>query len=130
MCWLSNICCILCSLQYGDITRSLSSDQRNWSKAHIDAHNGKVPQPSMSALTPPQGDVLDQACASNVNVLGPGGFTPLMVASMAPSVGGPDTNFAGAHCSTSDCIQVLIGEGARTDSRTDCAGDFFLILTE
>jgi hypothetical protein len=115
-------------LQYGDANRTFCSDQRPWSKAHIDAHHGKAPQPTMSALTPPQGDQLEQACASNVNVLGPGGFTPLMVASMAPPHGGLEAA-GGAHASTAECIPVLIGEGARTDARTDYAGkSIFMVV--
>jgi len=78
----------------------------------------------MSALTPPQGDMVDQACASNVNVLGPGGFTPLMVAAMARPTTGAE---AGAHRSSVDCISDLIAEGARTDTRSDWYGGYPLI---
>ena len=73
----------------------------------------------MSALTPPQGDLVDQACASNINVLGPGGFTPLMVAAMSRPTAGAE---AGALCSSADCIPVLIAEGAKTDTRSDWFG--------
>ena len=97
--------------------------------AHISAHRGmtqltsKVPKPSFDALTPPQGS------SSIVCHSGPGGMTPLMVASMSPAA-------EATHCSMIDgqpvnrCVQMksstiihdLIAEGASTEDRTDFSG--------
>jgi ankyrin repeat protein len=97
------------------------TDRRNWSKTHFDVHNGRIPLPTMSVLTPPQGDLSERNSSCNVNEPGPGGLTPLMVASMAGASGGSSVQ----QYSSVDCIQVLLSEGAKTDARSDYSGIFF-----
>jgi len=112
-------------------------DRRSWTMAHFTAHNGmaqlasKVPKPSFDALTPPQGS------SSIVNVYGPGGMTPLMVASMSPAAdaahGGVMDAQAIARCAqynSSAIIPDLIAEGASTEDRTDFSGAFYYFLSD
>jgi Notch-like protein len=107
---------------------SSSIDRRSWTRAHLDAHAGnRTPKPSIYALTPPQG-----ACAlayNDFDMPGPGGLTPLMVASMAS--GGADVLHRrvlpghGIEVTTKSAaiIQDLIHEGADMRATTDFSGE-------
>ena len=110
-------------------------DRHNWMTASFSAHHGmtqlnsRMPKPSFDALTPPQGN------SSIVSFYGPGGMTPLMVASMSPASDA-------AHCSVMDgqtlnrCAQFksstiipdLVAEGASTKDRTDFSGVFCCVF--
>jgi len=115
---------------YGGRSRDEVVDQRSWTAAHFSARNGathldcKVPIPSFDALTPPHGS------ASIVNFRGPGGITPLMVASMQstdschyPLMDGRSTQFK-----TATVVSDLIANDASTDDRTDFSGTFYHIF--
>jgi len=105
-------------------------DDRNWSAAHFSALNGttqlgsKVHIPSFSVLTPPHRN------ASIVNLPGPGGMTPLMVASMQASgasrfcpMDGLVTQFKEA-----TIVSDLLANDASTEDRTDFSGSFYQIF--
>jgi len=87
-----------------------------------------IPKPSIHALTPPQVDHMD---SHDINVRGPGGLTPLMIASMSkhgmefshpdPMSGMSVVLDGGAAAIISD----LLAEGAATDTRMDRTGKLF-----
>ena len=52
-------------------------DNREWSEKHLEAA-GRLPKPSIAALSPPESQ---RHRAVDVDVRGPDGFTPLMIAS-------------------------------------------------
>ena len=112
----------------GRLDRSSSSgsshgDQRTWTQTHFDAHLGKVPKPSILALTPP-GDN-HHSMRSNVDVPGPGGLTPLMVATISNSATECLPGFSGDYGNVRGAAAIipdLIAEGASTDAATDVTG--------
>ena len=57
-------------------------DNREWSEKHLEAA-GRLPKPSIAALSPPS---LHHPHAVDVDVRGPDGFTPLMIASFCGGI--------------------------------------------
>lgn len=70
------------------------------------------------ALTPPQSDPIE---SFNVDVHGPGGMTPLMIASMVGSYGVETPSGGGRD--PDGVISTLVKEGAAVNARTDNSGD-------
>ncbi|XP_072925215.1 neurogenic locus notch homolog protein 3 isoform X3 [Hemitrygon akajei] len=100
-------------------------DCRQWTQHHLAAADIRMP-PSM-ALTPPQGE-FDSDCM-DVNVRGPDGFTPLMLASYCG--GGLDTGLAEEEeqeDSSANIISDLIYQGANLCAQTDRTGETALHL--
>uniref|UniRef100_A0A671QZJ3 Neurogenic locus notch homolog protein 3-like n=1 Tax=Sinocyclocheilus anshuiensis TaxID=1608454 RepID=A0A671QZJ3_9TELE len=100
-------------------------DSRQWTQHHLAAADIRMP-PSM-ALTPPQGE-FDSDCM-DVNVRGPDGFTPLMLASfcgggLEPEVTEDDDS---EECSA-NIISDLIYQGASLAAQTDRTGETALHL--
>jgi len=104
-------------------------DNRQWSEKHLEAA-GRLPKPSMAALTPPQ---LDQVEGRDVDVRGPDGYTPLMVASFCgsraarrQSTAGLDSDSTGStdldNEDTAAIISDLINQGAAVNATTDRTG--------
>uniref|UniRef100_A0A3B5LLF0 Notch C-terminal domain-containing protein n=1 Tax=Xiphophorus couchianus TaxID=32473 RepID=A0A3B5LLF0_9TELE len=99
-------------------------DRREWTLQHHKAAD--------ITLTPPQAD-LDADCL-DVNVKGPDGFTPLMVASLRNG-GGPDCSLHGDEEEESggdepgpSVISDLIAQGANLMAQTDRTGETALHL--
>ncbi|XP_072919780.1 neurogenic locus notch homolog protein 2-like isoform X2 [Hemitrygon akajei] len=100
-------------------------DHRPWTQQHLVAADIRL-TPSL-ALTPPQGD--QDANCMDVNVRGPDGFTPLMLASLRG--GGLDTGIEveeDAEDSSANVITDLIYQGASLHSQTDRTGETSLHL--
>lgn len=100
-------------------------DSRQWTQHHLAAADIRMP-PSM-ALTPPQGE-FDSDCM-DVNVRGPDGFTPLMLASfcgggLEPEVMEEDDSEE----SSANIISDLIYQGASLGAQTDRTGETALHL--
>jgi len=103
-------------------------DNREWSQKHLEAA-GRLPKPSISALTPPQ---LDHDHGRGVDVRGPDGLTPLMIASFCgsraqrQSAAGPDSDSTGStdldNEDTTVIISDLISQGAAVNATTDRTG--------
>ena len=103
-------------------------DTRQWTTQHLEAAN--VPNPSIMALTPPTGDELD---SKDVDVRGPDGFTPLMLASFR-GMGldsGVDDDSSGSGISgdseesgerSPEVIRSLLMQGAAINAQTDRTG--------
>ena len=104
------------SLDYDD------SDTREWTREHLEAAN--IPNPSIVALTPPRGD--DTLESRDVDVRGPGGFTPLMLASYCGSTGldtGLDSESSGSgEAEGTSAITDLLHQGAAINAQTDRTG--------
>lgn len=100
-------------------------DSRQWTQHHLAAADIRVP-PTM-ALTPPQGE-FENDCM-DVNVRGPDGFTPLMLASFCG--GGLEAEVAeddeNEECSA-NIISDLIYQGASLAAQTDRTGETALHL--
>jgi len=106
-------------------------DNREWSQKHLEAA-GRLPKPSIGALTPPQ---LDHVDGRDVDVRGPDGFTPLMIASLQcgsrrskrQSAAGPDSDSTGSTDLDADdtaaIISDLINQGAAVNATTDRTGE-------
>lgn len=101
-----------------------SVDQRQWTLQHRKAAD--------ITLTPPQAD-MDTDCL-DVNVKGPDGFTPLMLASLRNG-GGPDCSLHGDEEEESggeepgpSVISDLIAQGASLMAQTDRTGETALHL--
>ena len=104
------------------------SDTRQWTPQHLEAAN--VPNPSIMALTPPTGDDFD---SKDVDVRGPDGFTPLMLASFR-GMGldsGVDDDSSGSGISgdseesgerSPEVIRSLLMQGAAINAQTDRTG--------
>ncbi|XP_035254880.1 neurogenic locus notch homolog protein 3-like, partial [Anguilla anguilla] len=95
-------------------------DCRQWTQHHLAAADIRVP-PSM-ALTPPQGE-FDSDCM-DVNVRGPDGFTPLMLASFCG--GGLESDIPEEEDpeeSSANIISDLIYQGASLSAQTDRTGE-------
>uniref|UniRef100_A0A8D0G6A8 Notch receptor 3 n=1 Tax=Sphenodon punctatus TaxID=8508 RepID=A0A8D0G6A8_SPHPU len=100
-------------------------DCRQWTQHHLVAADIRMP-PSM-ALTPPQGE-FDSDCM-DVNVRGPDGFTPLMLASFCG--GGVEmdlTEEEEVDESSANIISDLICQGANLSAQTDRTGETALHL--
>uniref|UniRef100_A0A6Q2XNC4 Notch receptor 3 n=1 Tax=Esox lucius TaxID=8010 RepID=A0A6Q2XNC4_ESOLU len=100
-------------------------DCRQWTQHHLAAADIRMP-PSM-ALTPPQGE-FDQDCM-DVNVRGPDGFTPLMLASFCGGGLEPELpeEEESEECSA-NIISDLIYQGASLAAQTDRTGETALHL--
>lgn len=100
-------------------------DSRQWTQHHLAAADIRVP-PTM-ALTPPQGEF--ESDCMDVNVRGPDGFTPLMLASFCG--GGLEPEIAeeeeSEECSA-NIISDLIYQGASLAAQTDRTGETALHL--
>jgi len=104
-------------------------DNREWSEKHLEAA-GRLPKPLIAALTPPQ---LDQVEGRDVDVRGPDGYTPLMIASFCgsrahrQSAAGPDSDSTGSTDldteDTAAIISDLINQGAAVNATTDRTGE-------
>uniref|UniRef100_A0AAY4E4J3 Notch receptor 3 n=1 Tax=Denticeps clupeoides TaxID=299321 RepID=A0AAY4E4J3_9TELE len=100
-------------------------DSRQWTQHHLAAADIRMP-PSM-ALTPPQGE-FDGDCM-DVNVRGPDGFTPLMLASFCG--GGLEMEVVeddDSEESSANIISDLIYQGASLAAQTDRTGETALHL--
>lgn len=105
----------------------MATDKRNWTLAHYHAQQGKVPRPMIHALTPPHSSHHFMP-GVNIDTPGPGGITPLHVASMA---GGGNELIQQASCHggvdwvtpSAATIQDLVDGGANTGVRTDFSGE-------
>lgn len=100
-------------------------DCRQWTQHHLVAADIRV-APAM-ALTPPQGEV--DADGMDVNVRGPDGFTPLMLASFCGGALEPiPTEEDEAEDTSASIISDLICQGAQLGARTDRTGETALHL--
>ncbi|KAG8545326.1 hypothetical protein GDO81_021075 [Engystomops pustulosus] len=98
------------------------TDHRQWTQQHLDAADLRAPS---MAPTPPQGEI-DTDCM-DVNVRGPDGFTPLMIA--ACSGGGLETgNSEEEEDASANMISDFIGQGANLHNQTDRTGETALHL--
>uniref|UniRef100_A0A674DL31 Neurogenic locus notch homolog protein 1 n=1 Tax=Salmo trutta TaxID=8032 RepID=A0A674DL31_SALTR len=98
------------------------TDHRQWTQQHLDAADLRIPS---IAPTPPQGEI-ENDCM-DVNVRGPDGFTPLMIASC--SGGGLETGNSEEEEDTSaNVISDFIYQGANLHSQTDRTGETALHL--
>ncbi|XP_044539361.1 neurogenic locus notch homolog protein 3-like, partial [Gracilinanus agilis] len=100
-------------------------DCRQWTQHHLVAADIRVP-PAM-ALTPPQGDL--DADGMDVNVRGPDGFTPLMLASFCGGALEPVlVDAEEAEDTPANIISDLICQGAQLGAQTDRTGETALHL--
>ena len=102
---------------------STDSDKRQWTPKHLEAAN-------VLALTPPTGDEIE---SKDVDVRGPDGFTPLMLASFR-GIGldsGVDDESSGSAASAEseesderspEIIRSLLVQGAAINAQTDRTG--------
>lgn len=101
-------------------------DQRQWTQQHLTAAN--ISNDSMLALTPP--DDCDQTRIRDIDVRGPDGYTPLMLASFRGGgydVGDNESSGSGSGSAESgdseersaDYIQALLSQGATINLATD-----------
>ena len=106
-------------------------DNREWSEKHLEAA-GRLPRPSVAALTPPQRDQPPDGRA--VDVRGPDGYTPLMIASFCASKAARRQSAAAADSDstgstdlevedTAAIISDLISQGAAVNAATDRTGE-------
>uniref|UniRef100_A0A8D2LRZ6 Neurogenic locus notch homolog protein 1 n=1 Tax=Varanus komodoensis TaxID=61221 RepID=A0A8D2LRZ6_VARKO len=97
------------------------TDHRQWTQQHLDAADLRM---SAMAPTPPQGEI-DADCM-DVNVRGPDGFTPLMIASC--SGGGLETGNSEEEEDAPAVISDFIYQGANLHNQTDRTGETALHL--
>ncbi|KAI7812466.1 neurogenic locus notch homolog protein 1b [Triplophysa rosa] len=97
------------------------TDHRQWTQQHLDAADLRIPS---IAPTPPQGEI-ENDCM-DVNVRGPDGFTPLMIASC--SGGGLETGNSEEEEDTTNVINDFIYQGANLHNQTDRTGETALHL--
>uniref|UniRef100_A0A4W3GEJ5 Neurogenic locus notch homolog protein 1 n=1 Tax=Callorhinchus milii TaxID=7868 RepID=A0A4W3GEJ5_CALMI len=99
------------------------TDHRQWTQQHLDAADLRIPS---MAPTPPQGEI-DSDCM-DVNVRGPDGFTPLMIASC--SGGGLETGNSEEEGddASGNVISDFIYQGANLHNQTDRTGETALHL--
>jgi len=110
------------------VTTDYDDDHRTWTQQHMNAADIKNPD-ILGALTPPQSDMMmsPQAGLNDVDVRGPCGLTPLMLASFRG--GGLDSGAdipEGAfedEESSQAVIQDLIAQGAKINSQMDKTGE-------
>lgn len=111
-------------------------DQRQWTQQHLTAAN--ISNDSMLALTPP--DDSDHTRVRDIDVRGPDGFTPLMLAAFRGGgydVGDNESSGSGGSGSSDsrdsencvDYIQALLTQGASVDLATDRTGETALHLS-
>lgn len=102
-------------------------DHRQWTQQHLTAANILNDSNSMLALTPPEND---QSPVPDIDVRGPDGFTPLMLASFRGGgydTGDTDSSGSGSGSGDSnesddrsgDYIQALLSQGASINLATD-----------
>lgn len=100
-------------------------DCRQWTQHHLVAADIRVAP--ATALTPPQGDA--DADGVDVNVRGPDGFTPLMLASFCGGALEPmPAEEDEADDTSASIISDLICQGAQLGARTDRTGETALHL--
>uniref|UniRef100_A0A8C5FCE1 Neurogenic locus notch homolog protein 1 n=1 Tax=Gadus morhua TaxID=8049 RepID=A0A8C5FCE1_GADMO len=98
------------------------TDHRKWTQQHLDAADLRI---ASIAPTPPQGEI-ENDCM-DVNVRGPDGFTPLMIASC--SGGGLETgNSEEEEDPSAEIISDFIYQGANLHNQTDRTGETALHL--
>lgn len=98
------------------------TDHRQWTQQHLDAAELRIPS---IAPTPPQGEI--ESDCMDVNVRGPDGFTPLMIASC--SGGGLETgNSEEEEDASANVINDFIYQGANLHNQTDRTGETALHL--
>ncbi|MEE6505193.1 hypothetical protein FKM82_005464 [Ascaphus truei] len=98
------------------------TDHRQWTQQHLDAADLRIPS---MAPTPPQGEI--DVDSMDVNVRGPDGFTPLMIA--ACSGGGLETgNSEEEEDASANMISDFIVQGANLHNQTDRTGETALHL--
>ncbi|XP_032993593.1 neurogenic locus notch homolog protein 1 isoform X2 [Lacerta agilis] len=97
------------------------TDHRQWTQQHLDAADLRI---SSMAPTPPQGEI-DADCM-DVNVRGPDGFTPLMIASC--SGGGLEMGNSEEEEDAPAVISDFIYQGASLHNQTDRTGETALHL--
>uniref|UniRef100_A0A8C5HLG4 Neurogenic locus notch homolog protein 1 n=1 Tax=Gouania willdenowi TaxID=441366 RepID=A0A8C5HLG4_GOUWI len=98
------------------------TDHRKWTQQHLDAADLRI---ASIAPTPPQGEI-ENDCM-DVNVRGPDGFTPLMIASC--SGGGLETgNSEEEEDPSAEIITDFIYQGANLHNQTDRTGETALHL--
>ena len=98
-------------------------DQRPWTAQHLSAADIKHPD-ILGALTPPQAEVtMNERMTSDVDVRGPCGLTPLMLASFRG--GGLDTTELNEEEEGENLaiIQDLIAQGASINTQMDKTGE-------
>ncbi|XP_032905305.1 neurogenic locus notch homolog protein 1 [Amblyraja radiata] len=118
----------LCSLVQFEEQAILSNredhtDHRQWTQQHLDAADLRLPS---MAPTPPQGEI--EPDCMDVNVRGPDGFTPLMIA--ACSGGGLETGNSEEEVddASGNLISDFIYQGANLHNQTDRTGETALHL--
>uniref|UniRef100_A0A8C9T1I3 Neurogenic locus notch homolog protein 1 n=1 Tax=Scleropages formosus TaxID=113540 RepID=A0A8C9T1I3_SCLFO len=98
------------------------TDHRQWTQQHLDAADLRIPS---IAPTPPQGEI--ESDCIDVNVRGPDGFTPLMIASC--SGGGLEMgNSEEEEDASANVISEFLYQGANLHNRTDRTGETALHL--
>ena len=115
--------------EYSEDNTKDNFDEREWSEKHLQAANCRLPKPSITALTPPQADHLDP---NDIDVRGPGGYTPLMIASFCgagvhrrtpPDSDGTGSTDVDADEGSAAVITELIHQGAAINAKTDRTGE-------
>uniref|UniRef100_A0A9J7ZWX9 Neurogenic locus notch homolog protein 1 n=1 Tax=Cyprinus carpio carpio TaxID=630221 RepID=A0A9J7ZWX9_CYPCA len=101
---------------------SSALDHRQWTQQHLDAADLRL---NSMAPTPPQGEV-ENDCM-DVNVRGPDGFTPLMIASCSGG-GLENENGEGEDDPSAEVITDFIYHGANLHNQTDRTGETALHL--
>jgi len=99
------------------------SDQRQWTAQHLSAADVKNPD-ILGALTPPQAEVtMNERMSNDVDVRGPCGLTPLMLASFRG--GGLDSGDINEEedMESNAVIQDLIAQGANITTQMDKTGE-------
>ena len=98
-------------------------DHRQWTKQHLSAADVKNPD-ILGALTPPQAEVtLNERMTNDIDVRGPCGLTPLMLASFRN--GGLDSGDINEEeeSESNAVIQDLINQGANIQAQMDKTGE-------
>ena len=96
-------------------------DDRGWAQQHMKAAD--IRNPDLLALTPTHGE----AASPDVDVRGPMGMTPLMIASFRHGSATPVAELE-AEEHVDDVIQQLINQGAKLNARMDRTGETSLHL--
>ncbi|XP_078393428.1 neurogenic locus notch homolog protein 1-like [Cetorhinus maximus] len=105
------------------VNREDHTDHRQWTQQHLDAADLRLPT---MAPTPPQGEI--ESDCMDVNVRGPDGFTPLMIASC--SGGGLESANSEEEVddASGNLISDFIYQGANLHNQTDRTGETALHL--
>uniref|UniRef100_U3JM68 Uncharacterized protein n=1 Tax=Ficedula albicollis TaxID=59894 RepID=U3JM68_FICAL len=99
-------------------------DQRQWTQQHLEAAD--VCGSTSLALTPPQAD--QEVDVLDVNVRGPDGCTPLMLASLRAGGSDISEDDEDGEDSSANIITDLIYQGANLQAQTDRTGEMALHL--